>query len=143
MELEAAVNALPRHWQAQYFDAVDSTQDEARAGQPPVDLRGQLSARRPRPPRPNMECHPGVGLLLTVVFVDTAPTPWRWTSLASVALAEAIEAILPALQPQIKWPNDLMLDGRKVAGILAETSWDGRQLRAIVGVGVNVSSTRD
>src|SRR6476661_8487902 len=67
--------------------------------------------------------------------------PARWTNLASVALVEAIEEIQPELQPAIKWPNDILLDDRKVAGILAETTWDGEQLCVVVGVGVNVKTT--
>jgi BirA family biotin operon repressor/biotin-[acetyl-CoA-carboxylase] ligase len=80
--------------------------------------------------------------MLSIVFRErtTAPTPWRWTSLASVALAESIKEVLPALTPAIKWPNDVMLHDRKVAGILAETTSDGQQLVAVVGVGVNVNS---
>ena len=52
--------------------------------------------------------------------------------------AEAIEELVPGLRPAIKWPNDVLLNDRKVAGVLAETSWDGLQLLAIVGVGINV-----
>jgi BirA family biotin operon repressor/biotin-[acetyl-CoA-carboxylase] ligase len=76
-----------------------------------------------------------------MLFRETnpAPSPFRWTSLASVALAESIEHLL-RLHAAIKWPNDLLLNDRKLAGILAETSWDGRQLVAIVGVGVNVNT---
>ena len=56
-------------------------------------------------------------------------------------LAEAIEEVVPTLKPAIKWPNDVMLNDQKVAGILAETTWDGVELVAIVGVGVNVNSS--
>lgn len=42
------------------------------------------------------------------------------------------------LQPQIKWPNDLLIDGRKLAGILPRLRWRGAQVRyAQLGVGVN------
>ena len=41
----------------------------------------------------------------------------------------------------IKWPNDVMLNQRKLAGVLAETSFDGNELVAIVGVGLNVNSS--
>jgi BirA family biotin operon repressor/biotin-[acetyl-CoA-carboxylase] ligase len=83
---------------------------------------------------------PGVALMMSLVFRDAQPDgpPWRWTSLASVSLAEAIDDLLPGLRPAIKWPNDVLLDGRKVAGILAESSAPGSELIAIVGVGVNV-----
>jgi BirA family transcriptional regulator, biotin operon repressor / biotin---[acetyl-CoA-carboxylase] ligase len=145
--LAAAVKALPGHWHKHYFEAVDSTQDEARAasrlGAPhrSIFVADYQRAGRGRHGRAWVAT-PGVALLLSVVFRDTSPTPipWRWTSLASVALAEAIEDVLPRLRPSIKWPNDVMLDDRKVAGILAETSCDGLQLVAVVGVGVNVKS---
>jgi BirA family biotin operon repressor/biotin-[acetyl-CoA-carboxylase] ligase len=57
---------------------------------------------------------------------------------AAVAVAEAID-VATGLSAQVKWPNDLMLDRRKVAGILAELS-DGA---VVIGVGLNVNQTRD
>jgi BirA family biotin operon repressor/biotin-[acetyl-CoA-carboxylase] ligase len=57
-----------------------------------------------------------------------------------VALVDAVEELLPGVRLAIKWPNDVMLHDRKVAGILAESTWDGQQLLAIVGVGVNVNT---
>ena len=54
-------------------------------------------------------------------------------------LAEAIEELVPAVTPGIKWPNDVLLDDRKVAGILAETSSDGEQLVAVVEQRASVS----
>ena len=71
--------------------------------------------------------------------VTAQPTPLRWTSLASVALCQALEQLAP-LRPAIKWPNDVLLDGRKVAGVLAESQWNGSDLVTIVGVGINVST---
>jgi len=144
--LAAAVEALPPHWHGHYFASVPSTQDEARAAvrrgaarHRSLFVANYQGAGRGRQGRAWL-ASPGVALMLSVVFQDTSasPMPWHWTSLASVALAEAIEAIVPALRPLIKWPNDVLLDGRKVAGILADTSTSGRQLLAIVGVGVNV-----
>jgi BirA family biotin operon repressor/biotin-[acetyl-CoA-carboxylase] ligase len=58
--------------------------------------------------------------------------------LAAVALAEAIERLL-GLEPAIKWPNDVLLAGRKVSGVLAEATDDGREQVVVVGVGVNVN----
>jgi len=145
--LGAAVKALPGHWQTHYFPAVDSTQDEARAASrqgarhPSIFVADYQRAGRGRQGR-TWVAGPGVALMLSVVFRDTTPNPmpWRWTSLASVALTEAIEDILPGLRPAIKWPNDVLLNDRKVAGILAETSWNGLELVAVVGVGVNVKT---
>src|SRR3972149_11786211 len=43
------------------------------------------------------------------------------------------------LSPQIKWPNDVLLGGRKVSGVLAEAAWVGESLDyVILGIGVNV-----
>lgn len=61
---------------------------------------------------------------------------WPRLALATgLALAEALEEL--SLQPGIKWPNDLWLNGRKVAGILVEAGEDF----AIVGIGLNVKTT--
>ena len=58
--------------------------------------------------------------------------------LAGVAVARAIRQVAGAY-PSIKWPNDVMIDGRKVAGILAESALSGAQVQhAIVGIGINV-----
>jgi BirA family biotin operon repressor/biotin-[acetyl-CoA-carboxylase] ligase len=82
----------------------------------------------------------GTALQVSIVFEDGQASPWRYTTLIALALAEAIELAVPGVRPSIKWPNDLMLDGRKVAGILAESSFNGERLRVIVGVGVNVTA---
>ena len=63
----------------------------------------------------------------------------RLTALGALAVREALEARwgLPA---QIKWPNDVLVDGRKLAGILVEAHWQGDQLSAaILGIGINVA----
>jgi BirA family biotin operon repressor/biotin-[acetyl-CoA-carboxylase] ligase len=57
---------------------------------------------------------------------------------AGRACAAAI-AELTGLAPQVKWPNDVLVDGRKVAGILAEA----REGRVVLGVGINVSQRED
>ncbi len=70
------------------------------------------------------------------------PRLWRSTALASVALVEALDALVPKLEEgAIKWPNDVVVGGRKLAGVLAESSWDGVESVLIVGVGVNVHSS--
>ena len=63
----------------------------------------------------------------------------RCTGLGALAVCQSIQDIytIPAM---IKWPNDVLLSGKKVCGILAEAYWMGDQLGAIVlGIGINVS----
>ena len=53
-------------------------------------------------------------------------------------MVDAVEA-MTGVRPQIKWPNDLVLGGRKLAGLLIETEREeGRLAFAVVGIGINV-----
>ena len=61
--------------------------------------------------------------------------------MAALALAEAIERVSGGrIAPRLKWPNDLQIDGAKLAGILLEMAADGQGGCAwlIMGIGVNV-----
>lgn len=63
------------------------------------------------------------------------------TSAAAVAVSETIEEMTD-LNPQIKWVNDIYVDGKKVCGILAQSVIEGGKIRGIVvGIGVNVSTS--
>lgn len=58
---------------------------------------------------------------------------------AGLALIEAVDAAVPRLPLLLKWPNDLVVDGAKVAGILLERKGD----RAVAGFGVNLAAAPD
>jgi BirA family transcriptional regulator, biotin operon repressor / biotin---[acetyl-CoA-carboxylase] ligase len=82
----------------------------------------------------------GTSLLFSVVLeppVRSERLP-ELSVVAGEAVAEAIKAEA-GLEPAIKLPNDVLIDGRKVAGILAEASAG----RVVLGVGVNVSQGAD
>ena len=65
------------------------------------------------------------------------------TTAAGLAIAEAIEGLY-ALRAELKWPNDVTVGGRKLAGILVETVVaEGRAEIASVGMGINVSWTQE
>ncbi|MGE5244638.1 MAG: biotin--[acetyl-CoA-carboxylase] ligase [Betaproteobacteria bacterium] len=86
---------------------------------------------------------PGAGLYVSVILQPgRSVDPMRATTLltltAGVALAEAIQTCT-ALAADIKWPNDLLVGGRKLAGILAEAVAAGPQIEAVVlGYGINI-----
>lgn len=62
---------------------------------------------------------------------------------ASVAVAEACAGVC-GISPGVKWPNDIMINGKKVCGILAESSAeDGRILYIVLGVGMNVCQSAE
>lgn len=84
---------------------------------------------------------PEGGLWLSVVCRPRAAMPVEGLSVrVGLAVAAALESALEGLQLiQVKWPNDLMLDDRKLGGILCEARWQGDTLTWIaVGIGLNV-----
>jgi BirA family biotin operon repressor/biotin-[acetyl-CoA-carboxylase] ligase len=87
----------------------------------------------------------GVNLYLSVILRPVLP-PYeapQLTFLSAVAVARTIEE-QTGLKPAIKWPNDLLLDKRKVAGLLNEMSAEtDRVAFVILGVGVNLNMTAD
>ena len=85
---------------------------------------------------------PEGGLYLSTLLRPTDPNPGHITCRAAVAAARAIESLCDA-KIDIKWVNDLYLNGRKVAGILAEgvLSPDGTLAAVVLGIGINVGVT--
>jgi BirA family biotin operon repressor/biotin-[acetyl-CoA-carboxylase] ligase len=81
---------------------------------------------------------PGAGLACSVLLAP-APAPARWGWLPLLTGVAAVEAVrtLGVAEATLKWPNDVLIGGRKVAGILAERTEPGR---VVVGIGVNVAA---
>lgn len=81
---------------------------------------------------------PGAGLYMSALMRPPAHAIGLLTIAAGVALAEGIQAA-SGLRPQLKWPNDVYMEGRKLAGILAEagTSQAGVQY-VVLGCGINL-----
>jgi BirA family biotin operon repressor/biotin-[acetyl-CoA-carboxylase] ligase len=85
----------------------------------------------------------GAGLWLSVLLRPTCrPNEMtRLTIAAAVAVARAVRE-QTGLDPEVKWPNDLLLRGRKFAGILTELSGEQDRVRhAVLGIGVDVNLT--
>jgi len=86
------------------------------------------------------ESQPGKGLWFSLLFRPNWPLTdaQRLTLITSVALCRSVESVT-SLSCAIKWPNDVLLHGRKLAGILIETQGDTLgPLDVVVGVGLNV-----
>jgi BirA family transcriptional regulator, biotin operon repressor / biotin---[acetyl-CoA-carboxylase] ligase len=114
------------------FDSIDSTQ-RAATGEPlgTVVVADQQLAGVGRHGH-TWHSEPGNGLYCSIVL---EPTPLLTLALG-VATVEAI-AQSTGIDCDLRWPNDLMLDGRKVAGILVQLI----EGRAISGIGINVNHT--
>lgn len=121
------------------LDEIDSTNryllDSVRAGKSDVDdivIAEYQTAGRGRLGKSFSS--PKGGIYMSFCVNNTASG--LTTVTCGVAVARALEAI--GLKPKIKWVNDILLNGKKVAGILAQAVGDGK--RAVVGVGIDLCS---
>lgn len=88
---------------------------------------------------------PRVGLWTSILLRPPVATSDAslLSQLAAVSLAEAVTGMDLRLVPRIKWPNDLMLGEKKVAGILVEAKAEGERIHyAVVGIGLNCNHAR-
>jgi BirA family transcriptional regulator, biotin operon repressor / biotin---[acetyl-CoA-carboxylase] ligase len=126
-----------------YFATVPSTMEAARRealwGAPAgtVIITEQQTAARGRMKRKWLSPR-GCIALSVILRPNIALVPFM-VMIASLAVCRSIE-IVTALQPQIKWPNDVLIAGKKVCGILIENDIHRNELRhCIIGIGINVN----
>lgn len=127
------------------YDSIDSTNLEAlRQARKGADEGSCIVARQQtagRGRQGRMWTSPiDEGLYLSVVLrpkIEASALP-----LISLAAAVGVHDTLAelGLRPDIKWPNDILVNGKKISGILAETSESGRGLAVVVGIGINLTS---
>lgn len=143
-QLEKFLSSIP-HGALCFYDTVGSTNDEALAwaSQDASDFslviadeqtngRGRMDRIWFTPPQSAL----AMSLILRPSSSERA-NPARTTGLLALSLTDSLRKL--GLNPQIKWPNDVLLNDRKVAGILVETTWLGEEPDAmILGMGVNV-----
>lgn len=88
---------------------------------------------------------PGVNLYCSVILRPpiSPMSACQLTFLSAVAVARAVEGCT-ALEPQIKWPNDILIDGKKVAGLLNEMNAETEKVNFVVlGIGVNLNMRQE
>lgn len=89
------------------------------------------------------ESPPGQNLTFSLVFYPTflgVQDMFSLSKVAALGLHAALTALLPDQDIWVKWPNDILLNGRKVAGILIENQLQSRGLAStIIGIGLNVN----
>jgi BirA family biotin operon repressor/biotin-[acetyl-CoA-carboxylase] ligase len=136
-------------WRLHVFDEISSTNSAAielaEAGAPhgTVVLADAQTGGRGREGR-EWRTPRGTAIALSVIVrPHSGPEWWPWIGLAAaIATRDAIECVTGVIG-RVKWPNDVLISGRKVAGVLTETRWHPvqRTRRAVVvGVGVNVNN---
>jgi BirA family biotin operon repressor/biotin-[acetyl-CoA-carboxylase] ligase len=133
-------------WDIRRFDELDSTntyvRDEARRGAPAglVAVADHQTAGRGRLDR-RWESPPGASLLVSILLRPHCEGADLHLSTGAVALA-AVDACreVSGVEAVLKWPNDLLVGGSKLAGVLAEAEFAGGSLVAVVvGIGINVA----
>jgi BirA family biotin operon repressor/biotin-[acetyl-CoA-carboxylase] ligase len=144
--VERALNTRLLGHPLRYLPSVDSTQEIARlaalAREPEglAVVAGRQAAGKGRSSRWWWSPADG-GLYLSLLLrprLKPEQVPWVTMGLA-LGAAEAIERIC-GLRPDVKWPNDLEVRGRKLAGILAEAAFQGDEIDFVIaGLGVNVN----
>ncbi len=125
-----------------HFKELDSTMDtaaeEAERGTPDGTVVLCDSQTRGRGRFNRVWVSPAGNLILSVVLRPTLEALPFVSVLAALAVIRTIETET-TLDPAIKWPNDVLIRGRKICGLLVENSLQGRNVRhSIVGIGLNV-----
>ncbi len=127
-----------------YHATTGSTMDDARAeaeGDAPegaIVIAEEQTAGRGRQGRTWIS-PPGVNLYVTIVLRPTLDHLRYLSIIAPLAVCHAIEETT-GLLPRIKWPNDVLIDDKKVCGVLAESEIEDDTVRyALVGIGINVN----
>jgi BirA family transcriptional regulator, biotin operon repressor / biotin---[acetyl-CoA-carboxylase] ligase len=129
-----------------YFSEIDSTNSYARrlaeqgAGEGEVIIAEAQTRGRGRLGR-SWVSPPFVNLYFSVILRPQLPPVHapQLTLMAAVALADTIASFIGA-PPTIKWPNDILVGGKKLAGVLTESSCDSERIEfVILGIGVNLN----
>ena len=129
----------PAGWHVRYVETTGSTNAAllaaATAGAPDrsVLATGHQTAGRGRLDR-RWEAPPGTNLLVSILFRHVPEIPGDLTRRVGVAAVDAVRSTTGA-DAVLKWPNDVMLEGRKLGGILAQRATGGP---VVVGLGLNV-----
>ncbi len=130
-----------------YFETLASTNDLAKelgardAPEGTVVLAESQTRGRGRLGR-DWSSPPGVGLYVSLLLRPALPPTElpQITLTAAVATVRAVQRVT-GFAPGIKWPNDLLLDGRKLGGILTEMETESDRIRhLVVGLGLNVNN---
>ncbi|NLE97358.1 MAG: biotin--[acetyl-CoA-carboxylase] ligase [Propionibacterium sp.] len=112
---------------------------------PRVLIAGEQTAGRGRMAR-SWESPAGSSVAMSVLLEpEQGWEAWGWLSLlAGCAVSAALEELAPeGVDVALKWPNDVLVDGGKVCGILSERIEHPAGARAVVGMGINLSLRRD
>ncbi len=136
------VRNIESRWTVQGHDLLTSTNDEARVqaqhGAPDgttVWARAQTAGRGRRG---RGWSSPKGNLHMSVVLRGVGPRAPQVGFAAALAVADAVDEVCGPARARLKWPNDVLLDGGKLAGLLLEVEQTPEGVATILGIGVNL-----
>ena len=142
LSLAGTIYAGKVHFYPEISSTNTAAMEAAHAGAPEgsVFLADQQTAGKGRNGH-GWHSEPGSAVMVSVILrprIATAQALWL-SLMAGVAVHDAIARVI-GLSCDLRWPNDLLVSGKKICGILTELSSDAEQLRhAVVGIGINVN----
>ena len=142
LDLAEIRSAISRYWRVSVVDVTTSTQSDMRNLKSKVNgeciVANYQSHGRGRNDR-TFEAKESSALLFSF-YIEPKREKKDWsflTLLAGISTARALNSYLPGSKTvELKWPNDLIVDGKKLGGIIAEVDGEG----VIVGIGINVDA---
>jgi len=89
------------------------------------------------------DSEPGKNLLTSIIYKPTfinGRNHFYISKIASLAVQSVLQAVVEE-EVQIKWPNDIYIGSKKIAGMLIENEWSGKNVTTIIGIGININQT--
>ena len=143
--LDAQLGHTDFHGKLRHFPSIASTNSlamqeaEAGASHGAVFLADEQTAGRGRGDH-DWHSEPGAGIYMSVLLRPSiAPADVLWLSLAAGLAVHAAIQQVTTLEPDLRWPNDLLFGARKFCGILTELNAEVTRVRhVVIGIGINV-----
>ncbi len=86
---------------------------------------------------------PFENLMFSIILkhvTNSSPDPFTINKIITLAMQQQLKSELPQHKVAIKWPNDILVDGKKICGILVENNFSGSTLKhSVIGIGLNVN----
>jgi len=140
--LAARMRDIAPCWTVRSHDLLGSTNDEAsdqaRQGAPDRTVVWARAQTAGRGRRGRTWASPEGNLHVSVLLRGVGPTAPQLGFVAALAVADAVDEVCETARARLKWPNDVLLDGAKLAGVLLEVEQTPYGVATILGIGVNV-----
>lgn len=137
---------MSHSWPVIWHDTLDSTNEEARRRAQSGDLSSVwIAARKQTAGRGRLGrswASPTGNLFATALFAEPGgfPVATRVPFAAALAVHDALAGFAPGANIELKWPNDVRMDGAKLCGILVEAGETVGKVWVAAGIGINVAS---